>query len=40
MGLSDLGAGKYEAAAENFAQCLEIDYNHQKCRWYLEKCRK
>lgn len=40
MGLSNLGAGELVAAAENFVQCLELDYNHQKCRWYLEKCRK
>ena len=40
MGLSKLGAGEYAAAEENFEQCMEIDYNHQKSRLYWEMCRK
>ena len=40
MGLSKLGAGEYEAAEENFEQCMEIDYNHQKSRLYREMCKK
>ncbi len=40
MGLSKLGAGEYAAAEENFEQCMEIDYNHQKSRLYREMCKK
>lgn len=40
MGLSKLGAGKFAAAEENFEQCMEIDYNHQKSRLYREMCKK
>ena len=40
MGLSNLGAGEYEAAKEDFNRCIELDYNHQKSRWYRGICEE
>lgn len=40
MGLSNLGAGAYEAAKEDFDRCIALDYNHQKSRWYRGMCKE
>ena len=40
MGLSNLGAGEYEAAKEDFDRCIALDYNHQKGRWYRDMCKE
>lgn len=40
MGLSCLGMGENEKAAEKFEKALGYDYNHQNCRTYLEMARR
>ncbi|RHV71712.1 MULTISPECIES: DUF5107 domain-containing protein [Clostridia] len=40
IGLSNLGAGAYEAAKEDFDRCIALDYNHQKSRWYRGMCKE
>lgn len=40
MGLSCLGMGENEKAAEKFGKALGFDYNHQNCRTYLEMARR
>ena len=40
MGLSCLGMGENEKAAEKFGKALEYDYNHQNCRTYLEMAQR
>lgn len=39
MGLSALGYGRKEEAEKYFLKALEIDFNHQNCRIYLNMCK-
>ena len=39
MGLAHIGFGDTKEAGTAFKNCLKYDYNHQKCRMYMENFR-